>query len=123
MVHSLEESYHKTISVIESCKIGIILGLIAISLSIYFNKQQQINNNLIEGDVQHLQDALLALQKELTQYQVNTERKNKELEDAILIKAKEQDKNLTKLTKALPSIIGKVVGQIEFAQDKLNRKM
>ena len=103
--------------------IGIVLGLIAISLSIYFNKQQQINNNLIEGDVQHLQDALLALQKELTQYQVNTERKNKELEDAILIKAKEQDKNLTKLTKALPSIIGKVVGQIEFAQDKLNRKM
>ena len=56
--------------------IGIVLGLIAISSSIYFNKQQQ-----------------------------------------------KQDKNLTKLTKALPSIIGKVVGQIEFAQDKLNRKM
>ena len=27
------------------------------------------------------------------------------------------------LRKELPSIIGKVVGQIEFAQDKLNRKM
>ena len=101
---------------------GIVLGLIAISLSIYFYKQQQISDNLIDGDVQHLQDALLALQQEFTQYQVDTARKIKELEDAIVIKAKEQDKNIVKLTKELPTVIGRVVSQIEFSQDKLNRK-
>ena len=102
--------------------IGIVLGITAISLSIYFYKQQQINNNLIEGDVQHFQDALLVLQQEFTQYQVDVARKTKELEDTIAIKTKEQNKNMVKLTKELPTVIGKVVSQIEFSQNKLNRK-
>ena len=103
--------------------IGIVLGLIAIGLIFYFKKQQQISNDLIDGDVQHLQDALLALQKELTQHQVETSRKNKDLKDTFIIKTTEQEKKHTKLVKDLPFIIGKVVGQIEFAQNKLNRKM
>ena len=102
--------------------IAISLSLISIGLIFYFKKNQQISNNLTEGDMQHLQNSLLALQKEFTQYQVDTARKTKELEDAIVIKAKEQDKNMVKLTKELPTVIGRVVSQIEFSQDKLNRK-
>ena len=32
------------------------------------------------------------------------------------------EEDLKKLRKELPSIIGKVVGQIEFAQDRINRQ-
>ena len=109
---------------------GIVLGLIAIGLIIYFNKQQKINNDLIEGDVQHIQDALLVLQKEFTRYQVDQEKHSRDDITSREIRfdrvAKSIQKNEDKiyaLRKELPSIIGTVVGQIEFAQDKINRKM
>jgi len=95
---------------------GIVLSLIATGLIIYYKKQQQISNNLTDGDVQHLQDALLVLQKEFTQYQVDVSRKNKEIEDIITIKTKEQEKNLIKLNKDLPLVIRNVIGHIEFAK-------
>ena len=103
--------------------IGVILGFIAIGLSIYFNKQQQTNNSLVEGDVEHIHNALLALQKEFTHYQVETSRIISQLEDKVDIQGKNQIINLNKLKKDLPFIIGKVVGQIEFAQDKINKQI
>ena len=39
------------------------------------------------------------------------------------IQTKSQDKKMEKHLKELPFIIGKVVGQIELAQDTINRKM
>ena len=37
-------------------------------------------------------------------------------------KSKNQDKKMEKHLKELPFIIGKVVGQIEFAQDRVNKQ-
>jgi predicted nuclease with TOPRIM domain len=102
--------------------IGLILSFIAIGVLYYLNnelKKKLENNN----------KALLALQKEFTQYQVDEKRVNEKNTARMEIRhdniAKSIQKNENKvyaLRKELPSIIGKVVGQIEFAQDRLNRK-
>ena len=102
--------------------IGLILSFIAIGVLYYLNnelKKKLENNNR----------ALLALQKEFTQYQVDEKRVNEKNTARMEIRhdniAKSIQKNENKvyaLRKELPSIIGKVVGQIEFAQDRLNRK-
>ena len=102
--------------------LGIIFGLTAIGLFFYLKNDQQITNTLYEGDLEAAKQAYKALMEDFNHYQIKTNRKTKELEDAIVIKAREQDKNLTKLTENLPSIIGRVVGQIEFAQDKITRR-
>ena len=109
--------------------IGIILGFIAICLTIYFNKEQRLSSELTDGDVQHLKEALLALQQEFTQYQVDEKRvKGKDTarmeirHDNIAKSIQKNEDKISLLRKELPSIIGKVVGQIEFAQDRLNRK-
>ena len=103
--------------------IGIVLGLIAISLSIYFYKQQQISNSLIDGDVQHLQDALLALQKEFTQYQVDQARQSeketakKEIRfDHVAKSIKKNEDAIYSINKTLPNKIGQIVSQIEFGK-------
>jgi len=93
--------------------IGLSLSFVAIGVLYYLGHQQNIH---LQKKHDKLGVSLLALQKEFTQYQVNTNRTNKELNDAIIIKAKEQDKNLNKLAKELPLIIRKVVGHIEFAK-------
>ena len=102
--------------------IGLSLSFIAIGVLYYLNnelKKKLENNN----------KALLALQKEFTQYQVDEKRVNEKNTARMEIRhdniAKSIQKNENKvyaLRKELPSIIGKVVGQIEFAQDRLNRK-
>ena len=102
--------------------IGLSLSFIAIGILYYLNnelKKKLKNNNR----------ALLALQKEFTQYQVDEKRVNEKNTARMEIRhdniAKSIQKNENKvyaLRKELPSIIGKVVGQIEFAQDRLNRK-
>lgn len=102
--------------------IGLSLSFIAIGVLYYLNnelKKKLKNNNR----------ALLALQKEFTQYQVDEKRVNEKNTARMEIRhdniAKSIQKNENKvyaLRKELPSIIGKVVGQIEFAQDRLNRK-
>ena len=59
--------------------------------------------------------------EDFTNYQIDTDRKISELEKAITVKSKEQDRNITKLTESLPTIIRNVIGHIEFAQP-LDRK-
>ena len=96
--------------------IGIVIGLVAIILVFHTKKDQEITNDLVDSDVSQNTHALLALQQEFTQYQVDTERKISELEKAVEIKAKNTDRQLNRLTKNLPVVIRNVVGHIEFAK-------
>jgi len=103
--------------------IGIILGFVAIGLSIYFNKQQQISNNLVDVDVQSLKDALMMLQKEFTDYQVNQARSEeketakREIRfDHVAKSIKRNEEAIYSINKTLPNKIGQIVSQIEFAK-------
>ena len=102
---------------------GIVLGVIAIGLFIWLRKEQQMDNGLHAAEVDHIHQGMNAMMNDFNNYQVETDRKIAELEKQLEIKTKNQDKKMEKHLKELPFIIGKVVGQIEFAQDKLNRKM
>tara|TARA_R100001377_G_scaffold15516_1_gene7917 strand:+ start:243 stop:566 length:324 start_codon:yes stop_codon:yes gene_type:complete len=102
--------------------IGLSLSIIAISILFYLYNQLKINltrNN----------KSLLALHKEFTQYQVEEAKQNREniikLEiklDRITKTIKNHSKRMDNMNNSLPSVIGQVVGQIEFAQDTINRK-
>tara|TARA_R110002074_G_scaffold343192_1_gene513667 strand:- start:13 stop:345 length:333 start_codon:yes stop_codon:yes gene_type:complete len=107
--------------------IGIVLGTIALNLItlglIYWlRKEQQMNFNLHDGDIEAAKHAFNALMDDLNHYQIETDRKIVELEKQLEIKSKSQDKKMQKHLTELPSIIGRVVGQIEFAQDIVSRK-
>ena len=110
--------------------IGIVLGTIAIGLFIWLKKDQQMSNILHEGDLIAAKHAYEALMSDFNNYQITNERKiadlAKELE-MVRNKAHQWDKaahnRMDKMNKSLPSIIGQVVGQIEFSQDIINRKM
>ena len=107
--------------------IGIVLGTIALNLItlglIYWlRKEQQMNFNLHDGDIEAAKHAFNALMDDLNHYQIETDRKIVELEKQLEIKSKSQDKKMQKHLTELPSIIGRVVGQIEFAQDIINKK-
>ena len=102
--------------------IGLSLSFIAIGVLYYLNNQLKktlkLNNK-----------ALLALQQEFTQYQINEKRSHeketakKEIRfDNVARSINKNEDKIYALRKELPSIIGKVVGQIEFAQNRLNRK-
>ena len=102
--------------------IGLSLSFIAIGVLYYLNDQlkKRLNRN---------NKALLALQKEFTQYQVDQKRLDeketakKEIRfDNVARSINKNEDKIYALRKELPSIIGKVVGQIEFAQNRLNRK-
>ena len=103
--------------------VGIVLGIVAIGLFIWLRKEQQQHNEWFYGETEASEHGYRALMEDFTNYQVETDRKIAELEKQLEIKSKNQDKKMEKHLKELPFIIGKVVGQIEFAQDKLNRKM
>ena len=103
--------------------IGTVLGVIALGLIYWLRKDQQMSNDLHSVEVDHIHQGMNALMNDFNHYQVETDRKITELEKQLEIKTKSQDKKMEKHLKELPSIIGRVVGQIEFAQDKLNRKM
>ena len=94
--------------------VGIVIGLIAIGLVFYFRKNQQLNNKLIKNNMAKTDKSLIALQEEFTQYQVKTERKISDLEKSLIVKTKEHDRQIIKLTESLPSIIKKIIGHIEF---------
>jgi len=102
--------------------IGIVLGVVAIGLFIWLKKDQQMSSDLHEAELNHTHQGMNALMNDFNNYQVETDRKIAELEKQLKIKSKSQDKKMEKHLKELPSIIGRVVGQIEFAQDKINRK-
>ena len=103
--------------------IGIVLGVIALGLIYWLRKEQQMDNGLHAAEVDHIHQGMNALMNDFNNYQVETDRKIAELEKQLEIKTKQLERNQAKLRKELPSTIGRVVGQIEFAQDKINRKM
>ena len=105
--------------------IGIVLGVIAIGLFIWSRKDQGMTNDLVEGDIEAAKHAYNSLMDDFTNYQVDNERKIAEFERDLEIKGKSIDRQMEKankrmdqMNKSLPSIIGQVVGQIEFAQNK-----
>ena len=102
---------------------GIVLGVIAIGLIFYFRKGYKMSIHFLEGETEAAEHGYTALMRDFTNYQVETDRKIAELEKQLEIQTKSQDKKMEKHLKELPFIIGKVVGQIEFAQDKINRKL
>ena len=103
--------------------IGIVLGVVAIGLFIWLRKDQQMDNGLHAAELDHIHQGMNALMNDLNNYQVETDRKNAELEKIIKKNQLDQNRRMDKAQKELPSIIGRVVGQIELAQDTINRKM
>ena len=103
--------------------IGIVLSIIAIGLIFYFRKEYKESIHFLEGEAEATEHGYNALMKDFINYQVDTDRKIAELEKQLEIKTKQLERSQDKLRKELPSTIGRVVGQIEFAQDKINRKM
>ena len=102
---------------------GIVLGIAALGLIYWLRKEQQMDNGLHAAEVDHIHQGMNALMNDFNNYQVETDRKIAELEKQLEIKTKQLERNQAKLRKELPSTIGRVVGQIEFAQDKINRQM
>ena len=103
--------------------IGLILSFIAIGVLYYLNDQ-------LKKRLDRTNKALLILQKEFTQYQIDQDKRTRDdittreiRFDRIAKCIKKNEDKIYSLKKEVPSIIGKVVGQIEFAQDKLNRKI
>ena len=109
--------------------IGIVLGTIAIGLFFWLKNDQKMSNALHEGDLIAAKHAYEALMSDFNNYQITNERKiadlAKELE-MVRNKAHQWDKaahnRMDKMNKSLPSVVGQVVGQIEFAQNKINRE-
>ena len=103
--------------------VGIVLGTLAIGLFIWLRKNQKVSNDLHKEEINITHEGMNAVMDNFNKYQIETDRKIAELEKQLEIKSKSQDKKMEKHLKELPFIIGKVVGQIEFAQNKLNRKI
>lgn len=99
--------------------IGIILGIVAISLFVWIKKEQQMNFNLHDGDIEAAKHAFNALMDDLNHYQIETDRKIAELEKQLETKTKQLERSQTKIVKNLPKDIKKVIGHIEFAQNNL----
>ena len=103
--------------------VGTLLGIIAIGLIFWFRRNQQKTNELVNTYFDNCETGMNAMMDNFNKYQIETDRKIAELEKQLEIKSKSQDKKMEKHLKELPFIIGKVVGQIEFSQDMINRKM
>ena len=101
--------------------IGIVLGVVALGLIYWLRKKQILQDGLHEAELQHIHHGMNAMMDDFNNYQVKTDRKIAELEKQLEIKTKQLERSQAKLRKELPSTIGRVVGQIEFAQDKINR--
>ena len=101
--------------------IGLSLSFIAIGVLYYLNnefKKKLKNNNR----------ALLALQQEFTQYQVTEKRAQEKTtareeirHDNIAKSIQKNEDRIHLMNKTLPNKIGKIVSQIEFAQNTINR--
>ena len=110
--------------------IGIVLGTIAIGLFIWLKNDQKMTNVLHEGDLIAAKHAYEALMSDFNNYQITSGRKIAELDKELkILKNKTHQWNkvannrMDKMNKSLPSVIGQVVGQIELAQDTINRQM
>ena len=96
--------------------IGIVLGVIALSLIYWLRKEQQMDNGLHAAELDHTHHGMNALMNDFNNYQVETDRKIAELEKQLEIKTKQLERSQTKLVKDLPKDIRKVIGHIEFAR-------
>ena len=103
--------------------IGIVLGIIAIGLTLYFRKDQKTTNEMIEFDIDQARTAYQALMKDFTNYQVEQarfERKEtakKEVRfDNVAKSIRKNEQRIYHVEKTLPEKIRKVVGHIEFAR-------
>ena len=102
--------------------IGIVLGVVAIGLFIWLRKDQQMDNGLHAAELDHIHQGMNALMNDLNNYQVETDRKIVELEKQLEIKTKQLDRKTDKVIKNLPVMVGKIVSQVEFAQNQINRE-
>ena len=102
--------------------IGIVLGLVAIGLFIWLKKQQQISDGLHAAELDHTHHGMNAMMDDFNKYQVETDRKIAELEKQLEIKTKQLDRKTDKVIKNLPTMVGKIVSQVEFAQNQINRE-
>ena len=101
--------------------VGLSLSFIAIGVLYYLNnelKKRLENNN----------KALLALQKEFTQYQVSQKRldeketaKREIRFDNIAKSIKKNEDAIYSINKTLPEKMGRFISQVEFAQNTINR--
>ena len=101
--------------------IGIVLNIIAIGLIYHFRKEYKESIHFLEGEAEAMEHGYNALMKDFISYQVDTDRKINELEKQLEIKAKQLERNQTKLVKDLPTSIRKVIGHIEFARPLDNK--
>ena len=101
--------------------IGIVLSVVALSLIYWLRKEQTIDNGLNAAETDHIHQGMNAMMNDLNNYQVETDRKIAELEKQLEIKTKQLDRKTDKVIKNLPVMVGKIVSQVEFAQDKINK--
>jgi len=101
--------------------IGIVLSVAALSLIYWLRKEQTIDNGLNAAETDHIHQGMNAMMNDFNNYQVETDRKIAELEKQLEIKTKQLDRKTDKVIKNLPVMIGKIVSQVEFAQDKINK--
>ena len=109
--------------------IGIVLGIIAIGLTLYFRKDQKITNEMVEFDIDQSRTAYQALMKDFTNYQVSEKRlqeksraKMEIRHDNIARSIKKNEQKIYHVEKTLPEKIGTFISQVEFAQDTLRKK-
>ena len=102
--------------------IGIVLGVVALGLIYWLKKQQQISNGLHAAELDHTHHGMNAMMDDFNKYQVETDRKIAELEKQLEIKTKQLDRKTDKVIKNLPTMVGKIVSQVEFAQNQINRE-
>ena len=102
--------------------IGIVLSVVALSLIYWLRKEQTIDNGLNAAETDHIHQGMNAIMNDFNNYQVATDRKIAELEKQLEIKTKQLDRKTDKVIKNLPVMVGKIVSQVEFAQDKINKK-
>tara|TARA_R100001015_G_C4609696_1_gene164974 strand:+ start:886 stop:1200 length:315 start_codon:yes stop_codon:yes gene_type:complete len=101
--------------------IGIVLSVVALSLIYWLRKEQTMDNGLHAAELDHTHHGMNAMMDDFNKYQVETDRKIAELEKQLEIKTKQLDRKTDKVIKNLPVMIGKIVSQVEFAQDKINK--
>ena len=99
--------------------ISIALNLLALFLFFWLKKQQQMDNDLHEAELNHTHQGMKALMDDFNNYQVETDRKIVELKKQLEIKTKQLERSQDKLKKDLPKEIRGVIGHIEFAQNNL----
>ena len=101
--------------------IGIVLSVVALSLIYWLRKDQTMDSDLHSVETDHIHQGMNALMNDFNHYQVETDRKIAELEKKLEIKTNKTDRKIDKVIKNMPAMVGKVVGQIELAQEKINR--